>query len=970
MASVVRVKNEVVEERISFDLSPNGHLLEVPRYPPVKYNAAGARARGLELVDALAAKLNTMPLGSNLRKEEFNGTIAKLRALAEVHKTLIAFCGPTGAGKSMLINALLGLGVNVAPTSSMQACTAVVTEIAYKPTAGFEADIEFLTLAEWSDELRVLLGDIQDPNNHESTDEVAAASAKITVLYPKIKKEELKTMTVKQLLAFDSSLSLYLGNTASIVQDDPDRFTQELSRYLDSDLPVEEGPGLGKASHSGAVWPLIRHVRIRVNSALLASGAVLVDLPGTGDSNAARNQVAQAFMKKADKFFILAPITRAVSDRVAMELCGQAFKTQIMMDGKYHSHAITFIATKCDEVHEKEIIRELKLSNHPELQNIEKSIKDAKTNLDQWKAAVERLKAQKDTLDEKIKLWKDCTSALPQSAHTERDIGHNGATSKRTHPYESEEHYDGNHKRPRIDTAPTLSSTTADINMEVQTASADLMSTLRQLDSTTSLIAACEKKLANAKQRKTAFCAQKRSEWSSSALKAQFRSGMEEMEVDDVVQDQEPDNNTSHDMYDLTVFTVSAWAYMKAQDIEDGPAPALDSAATGIPALQSWINTITLPTEHKIAEQLLLQTRDFISVIEVWLDGAPGVSSSDREKLKAQWRSKRSSDGKLSNPQKTPSRQLWSEWYRSSPRTAVIPTLLREFQPIVDHLMEGISKRFATTLGQKLQTSAVEATKDIVDTAKVITSSIHHATFRATLRRHGVYKKDLNALLAVPFTKQIAQTWSKVFATHLLKSLEKQVMAQITQVLNNVVDSVPPYLHPRAKAATSTIKWNAQRALKAVQASVTQAMDAFKLELGASLSPLLQAHLVAGYNIAVLETGKGSDRRRKEIFCKHVEAKKEVLYVGTADALRARLEDASKVVGDALDKALEEIARKVEVDISVLWECCPLEGEEDVKERVSMKELLRDTAADVDRWLKAKKEHDDKAAAAGAPVSQ
>lgn len=36
-----------------------------------------------------------------------------------------------------------------------------------------------------------------------------------------------------------------------------------------------------------------------------------------------------------------------------------------------------------------------------------------------------------------------------------------------------------------------------------------------------------------------------------------------------------------------------------------------------------------------------------------------------------------------------------------------------------------------------------------------------------------------------------------------------------------------------------------------------------------------------------------------------------------------------------------------------------------------MKELLRETAADVGRWLEAKKEHDDKAAAAaGAPVSQ
>jgi hypothetical protein len=61
-----------------------------------------------------------------------------------------------------------------------------------------------------------------------------------------------------------------------------------------------------------ALWPLIRQVNVRCSSAALSSGAILVDLPGVADANAARNSIAKDYMKKCDCIWILAPITRAV----------------------------------------------------------------------------------------------------------------------------------------------------------------------------------------------------------------------------------------------------------------------------------------------------------------------------------------------------------------------------------------------------------------------------------------------------------------------------------------------------------------------------------------------------------------------------------------------------------------------------------------------------------------------------------
>jgi hypothetical protein len=96
----------------------------------------------------------------------------------------------TGAGKSSILNAILdgmkapypnflypltmGYSVidNIVPTSGMRACTAVVTEIAHHVKKTIDADVSFLSEAEWRQELAVLLQDLVDEDGHlkRSTD--------------------------------------------------------------------------------------------------------------------------------------------------------------------------------------------------------------------------------------------------------------------------------------------------------------------------------------------------------------------------------------------------------------------------------------------------------------------------------------------------------------------------------------------------------------------------------------------------------------------------------------------------------------------------------------------------------------------------------------------------------------------------------------------------------------------------------
>lgn len=83
---------------------------------------------------------------------------------------------------------------------------------------------------------------------------------------------------------------------------------------------------------SAEFWPLIGVVRIYTKAEALSTGAVIVDLPGIHDGNAARPAVASGYMKQCTGFWIVVPINRAVDDKAAKSLLGESFKRQLKYD--------------------------------------------------------------------------------------------------------------------------------------------------------------------------------------------------------------------------------------------------------------------------------------------------------------------------------------------------------------------------------------------------------------------------------------------------------------------------------------------------------------------------------------------------------------------------------------------------------------------------------------------------------------
>ena len=141
------------------------------------------------------------------------------------------------------------------------------------------------------------------------------------------KKERVSPCNLKVRPA---EIAKLLGTTKHISSPDSKTFAKEISKYIDSkdqkrgdkkdkkDKKKDKDKKKEKSKDDGpAYWPLIRQVRVKCSARALSTGAILVDLPGVADANAARNNIAKDYMKKCDCVWILAPITRAVDDKTA-----------------------------------------------------------------------------------------------------------------------------------------------------------------------------------------------------------------------------------------------------------------------------------------------------------------------------------------------------------------------------------------------------------------------------------------------------------------------------------------------------------------------------------------------------------------------------------------------------------------------------------------------------------------------------
>jgi len=109
-------------------------------------------------------------------------------------------------------------------------------------------------------------------------------------VYPYKTQQDFAKSSVEELMA-EPSVQKVLGQIREVKKSRSESFYTELQRFVDSN---EKKLAKGERKQM-EFWPLIKVVRLYVKADALSTGAVIVDLPGVHDSNAARAAVSAGY---------------------------------------------------------------------------------------------------------------------------------------------------------------------------------------------------------------------------------------------------------------------------------------------------------------------------------------------------------------------------------------------------------------------------------------------------------------------------------------------------------------------------------------------------------------------------------------------------------------------------------------------------------------------------------------------------
>lgn len=621
--------------------------------------------QGVKLLDQLKAPLLSK-MENSPDAEQWIQQIDNLIKQAVKTKTVIGVVGNTGAGKSSVINAMLD-EERLVPTNCMRACTAVVTEISFnegeKP---YRAQIEFISPADWEKELKTLFQDLLDGDGKVSRDctnedtDAGIAYAKIKAVYPHKTKEDIANSSIQTMLR---EVSHILGKSKDVEETDSLLFYKKLQSFVDSKEKSTGNKDKDKKERKTMeFWPLIRVVRIYVKSRALATGAVIVDLPGVHDANAARAAVAEGYMKQCTGLWIVAPINRAVDDKAAKSLLGESFKRQLKMDGGFNS--VTFICSKTDDVSLEEAQDSLGLSDEmdpdwEELDKLGKKIKSMKKQMDELKDTKAVYGESMNDVDEQVEIWDGLKEKLegeetvfppkPKSAGKKRKGSSNDKARKKqrktmTSDDESDAaddsdlsdgSDDGRHSGSEDKSESQEPLTEEHIVAKLQELRATKKEARAQRGDLTERISQIRKEIDESQKaeekiesKMSAMCISGRNAYSKGAIQLDFAAGIKELDQELAIEEDEENFNPDADIRDydevaraLPVFCVSSRGYQKLQGRlrKDPPIAGFTNIEeTEIPQLQAHCEKLTETGRSANCKTFINKLSQLLNSLTLW----------------------------------------------------------------------------------------------------------------------------------------------------------------------------------------------------------------------------------------------------------------------------------------------------------------------------------------------------------------
>jgi hypothetical protein len=518
--------------------------------------------------------------------------------------------------------------------------------------------------------------DIADENS-----DAGIAWAKFHSVYPKKTRDSLQDCTIDDLMS-ENSVSAVLGTTKDISSAYPNSFYQQLQKYVDSKEKVtkkgkDKEKDKVKKTFDMEYWPLIKVVKIYVKAPALSTGAVIVDLPGVHDSNAARAAVAQSYMKQCTGLWIVAPINRAVDDKAAKTLLGESFKRQLKYDGGFSS--VTFICSKTDDISITETIDTLELEEeieelYDQQRKYEQEIDTTRERIDELKEAQDVYRIAQGEASTDIETWEELQDGLqdgqtvyaPNSKRNKRKKAH--AKQKETRKRRqrdrggSDDDFVTSGEESIVSDNDTTSDeedirapqnplTEDDIRSKIKElremkkgARREGMKLTEEIKELKPQIQMLQSKIAAIKVDIGHICIAGRNEYSKGAIQQDFAAGLKELDQENAAEEDEDNFNPDEDQRDydkvaksLPVFCVSSRAYqqMCGRLQKDDTVPGFKtSEETEMPQLQAHCRKLTEAGRIQTACTFLLSLCQQLTTFVLWAsDDGTGLKMTDNDRL-------------------------------------------------------------------------------------------------------------------------------------------------------------------------------------------------------------------------------------------------------------------------------------------------------------------------------------------------